>query len=524
MQINTDQLADNLCIAYLAAQLDVTMATAAKQYKSLGTTGTYWKAMAQHLYQENEVQPFELREAQGESLRLTDPLPLYFRLAWKATVDNVTIQTAQKRYGTDPIGAFWVSIAESTVTDLSPTENEGINDDGQEVVIYDRRPFTPWIIEVIKDEDGLWEEYEAVYRTTMREGRECEQFTILENDSDYAPVQIQIFKNDEVRVCAFEAAFVTIKRRPKRIITILFLLDEDRLATELLAEEAAMDQIAKKLIQEKAAQGQPAGRFASEWVRFSSTAEGEEDQQLTKEPFLRACFYSGALALSKLNFDLARESPDEDAYQKALNGVLAELHEFTDQFGDDRNTDNPLDPIHRSAGIDNAAPGESVTPKPITKKELESIINNPRFEPLADNLFIAYVADRNASTIEEAEELFGVLLSDREENRLGEFWYSLAAMVEQQMRMHATGEKLVSLYEDRLDTYEESDPLPRYLLAAYTAFERSISLPEYSQLIGGINTQDEIGNYWRWVAQKIRREFVFLDADQRFDRDVDRDH
>jgi hypothetical protein len=524
VQINTDQLADNLCIAYLAAQLDITIATAAKQYKSLGTTGTYWKAMAQYLYQQNEVQLFEVREAQGETLPLTDPLPLYLRLAWKATLDNVTMQTAQKRYGKDPIGPFWISIAESTVTDLSPTEHDSINDNGEEVVIYDRRPFTPWIIEVIKDEDGLWEEYEAIYRTTMRDGRECEQFTVLETDSDYAPVQIQIFKNDEVNVCAFEAAFVTIKRRPKRIISIRFILDEDRMATELLAEEASMNQMVLKLMEERAAQGQPAGRLANEWVRFSSTIEGEQDEQLANDPFLRACFYSGAFALSKLNFDLARESPDEDAYQKAMNGVLAELNEFTDAFASNRDTDNPLDPIHRSAGIDNAAPGERVTPNPITKKELESILNNPRFEPLADNLFIAYVADRNASSIEEAEELFGVLLSHREENRLGEFWYSLAAMVEQQMRMHATGEKLLSLHEDRLDTYEDGDPLPRYLLAAYTAFEQSISLPEYSLLIGGINTEGEIGNYWRWVAQKIRREFVFLDADQRLDSDADRDH
>jgi hypothetical protein len=77
VQINTDQLADNLCIAYLAAQLDITIATAAKQYKSLGTTGTYWKAMAQYLYQENEVEPFEVREAQGETLPVTDPLPMF---------------------------------------------------------------------------------------------------------------------------------------------------------------------------------------------------------------------------------------------------------------------------------------------------------------------------------------------------------------------------------------------------------------------------------------------------------------
>jgi hypothetical protein len=31
VQINTDRLADNLCIAYLVAQLDITIATAAKQ-------------------------------------------------------------------------------------------------------------------------------------------------------------------------------------------------------------------------------------------------------------------------------------------------------------------------------------------------------------------------------------------------------------------------------------------------------------------------------------------------------------
>ena len=100
-----------------------------------------------------------------------------------------------------------------------------------------------------------------------------------------------------------------------------------------------MNRMALDLMEEKAALGQPEGRFANEWVRFSSRLEEEQDQELANDPFLRACFYSGAFALSKLNFDLAQESGNEVAYDQAMIRVLAELREFTDEFT--TNTDHP---------------------------------------------------------------------------------------------------------------------------------------------------------------------------------------
>lgn len=127
MQIDANRLADNLSIAYLAALLHITIASAAKQYKSLGPSGSYWKALAENLHHQNELKAFELREAQGGTVALTDlplqgPLPLYLRLAWKAALDNVTIQTAQKRYGNDPIGYFWIDLAESALTASAPRD------------------------------------------------------------------------------------------------------------------------------------------------------------------------------------------------------------------------------------------------------------------------------------------------------------------------------------------------------------------------------------------------------------------
>ena len=75
-------------------------------------------------------------------------------------------------------------------------------------IIFNREPFTPWKIiilgrgldkedEEIEAEDPCHHEdmeFEFFYRTTRRDGRECEQFTIMLNEAEFVCFQMQIFK------------------------------------------------------------------------------------------------------------------------------------------------------------------------------------------------------------------------------------------------------------------------------------------------------------------------------------------
>ena len=66
-------------------------------------------------------------------------------------------------------------------------------------MIYDRKPFTDWVVEVLDyEEEG---EFIGFYRTTFSDGKECEQFTLIyEHDSDELLVQVRIYKNGDIMV------------------------------------------------------------------------------------------------------------------------------------------------------------------------------------------------------------------------------------------------------------------------------------------------------------------------------------
>ncbi|MCK9383531.1 MAG: hypothetical protein M0Q15_02675 [Nevskia sp.] len=85
------------------------------------------------------------------------------------------------------------------------------------------RPFTPWSIEIIEDQHNDGSLYSAVFRTTTRDDQQCEQFTLVgeQSESDIY-IQIRIFKSNEVTFETWVPAVVRVSQKNKRI-TVSFL-------------------------------------------------------------------------------------------------------------------------------------------------------------------------------------------------------------------------------------------------------------------------------------------------------------
>lgn len=75
---------------------------------------------------------------------------------------------------------------------------------------YDRRPFAPWIIEVLlmgeheepiptSEKQLAAAPLKGFYRTTWRESKACEQFSLTAQDHDDLFLQIQIFSQNDIR-------------------------------------------------------------------------------------------------------------------------------------------------------------------------------------------------------------------------------------------------------------------------------------------------------------------------------------
>lgn len=70
---------------------------------------------------------------------------------------------------------------------------------GRTSMIYDRSTISGWTVEVINMYDE--EQFVGIFRTTLRDGKECEQFTLLPSRySDDTFIQIRIYKNGDVLV------------------------------------------------------------------------------------------------------------------------------------------------------------------------------------------------------------------------------------------------------------------------------------------------------------------------------------
>lgn len=61
-------------------------------------------------------------------------------------------------------------------------------------VKVDRTPWTDWIITINEPSNNTY--YDVFYRTTWREGRECELFTLVAMNTDHALMQLYIFKDE----------------------------------------------------------------------------------------------------------------------------------------------------------------------------------------------------------------------------------------------------------------------------------------------------------------------------------------
>lgn len=88
-------------------------------------------------------------------------------------------------------------------------------------MLFDRRPFTDWRIKLHcgKENPISTRSLEGIYRGTWREGKECEQFTLLPKNKEYCLVQIRIFKDNTVTVESYAPCFVRIDNK-KKLVTI----------------------------------------------------------------------------------------------------------------------------------------------------------------------------------------------------------------------------------------------------------------------------------------------------------------
>lgn len=110
------------------------------------------------------------------------------------------------------------------------TEADG--GDTGDYLLYRRQPFTAWEIEVwCADTAIALDQVSGIYRTTFRDGRECELFTLLwEEEPDVALVQLNIPAASRVRVWVAVPSEVEVDTRKKKItIELLFAELEYRL-------------------------------------------------------------------------------------------------------------------------------------------------------------------------------------------------------------------------------------------------------------------------------------------------------
>lgn len=98
-------------------------------------------------------------------------------------------------------------------------------------MLFERRPWSPWAIEILTfEEDKLTPDalFDGFYRTTIREGKECEQFTLLSKTSDLCLLQIRIFKNGDLTIESHPTTFTRVDRRKKRITVTCAPLNDDQ--------------------------------------------------------------------------------------------------------------------------------------------------------------------------------------------------------------------------------------------------------------------------------------------------------
>lgn len=97
------------------------------------------------------------------------------------------------------------------------------NEDGSTSMIYDRTEFSGWKVEAIGMSDE--EEFQGVFRSTIKDGKQCEQFTLLPAKySDDVIAQVRIYKSGDILTYGLVPINTVIFKR-KKIIEIQLLCD-----------------------------------------------------------------------------------------------------------------------------------------------------------------------------------------------------------------------------------------------------------------------------------------------------------
>lgn len=95
--------------------------------------------------------------------------------------------------------------------------------------VFNREPFTPWKIVILDrcidrsmeecevQDYGIFGEFECFYRTTLKNGKQCEQFTMIVEDTDLVVLQLQVFKNGSISYFNEMPVFIAVKNKSKTI-------------------------------------------------------------------------------------------------------------------------------------------------------------------------------------------------------------------------------------------------------------------------------------------------------------------
>lgn len=95
--------------------------------------------------------------------------------------------------------------------------------------VFNREPFTPWKIVILDryidksmeecevQDYGIFGEFECFYRTTLKNGKQCEQFTMIVTDTEVDVLQLQVFKNGSISYFNKMPVFIEVKNKSKTI-------------------------------------------------------------------------------------------------------------------------------------------------------------------------------------------------------------------------------------------------------------------------------------------------------------------
>lgn len=98
-----------------------------------------------------------------------------------------------------------------------------------EGLVFERAPYTDWVIELLPDQYNQPQTYTGSFRTTYCEGKECEQFTLYLEDIDITLAVIHIFGANRVVSYCYAPVSVEVNTRKKRItIQMLCIIEIDR--------------------------------------------------------------------------------------------------------------------------------------------------------------------------------------------------------------------------------------------------------------------------------------------------------